>query len=168
MFLDIQIITHAGINAFYRSKHMVAWMKLSVRKCILWLTCLLGTNIDVLDRADSNDLQRRLSVKLYMPILCRNDLITLTCQNILRDWFAKAHHDVSTCTRTIVWLHTDSEVVHNDIDEKTDSSANQAKTQKAQTDSMVLGIHCNLNCCERLHRVSLRLHAVQIHWSKSK
>ena len=34
-------------------------------------------------------------------------MITITCEYILGDLFAKIHHDFSTGTGAIVWLHTD-------------------------------------------------------------
>ena len=44
------------------------------------------------------------------------------------DLFAKIHHYFSTVIGAIMWVHTDSEVVLEDIDKN--SSTNQVETQQ--------------------------------------
>ena len=110
---------------------------LALRKCCWWLTCSLINNIYVeLNKADSIDLQQWLSFKFNVPTPWRNAFDYSYLWIYLSGLFAKIHHDFSTGTWTIGWLHIDSEVASKAIDEKTTVARTSIEAQKC----MMLGV----------------------------
>ena len=109
----------------YHNSNISTGIILAVRKCCLWLTCLLGMNIDVLDKANLNDFQQWLSFKFELPTLWSNGF-DYSYLKIYSAYLFVIHHDFSTGTGGIEWLHTDLRFWWN-----YDSSTTQAETQES-------------------------------------
>ena len=63
-------------------------------------------NIDVVDKANLNDFQQWLSFKFELPTLWSNGF-DYSYLKIYSAYLFVIHHDFSTGTGAIVWLHTD-------------------------------------------------------------
>ena len=79
----------------YHNNKIFTWIMLAIRKCWLWLTCLLRINIDLVDTANLNDIQQWISFKFEVPTVRSNafDWIYFVCIFICYDqsWFLHKH-----------------------------------------------------------------------------